>query len=285
MAGPDRQVGRQPRGAMSGSHILATTASTRPVSWRGADSAAGERLIPEEAAIALVHDATTTAVMMASPADLEDFAVGFSLTERIVRHARDIASLEVAEARGGVEVRAWLARPASRTLAARRRRAAGPTGCGLCGIDSLREASRPPPRVGFGLTLRAGDIHRALAQLTMGQDLGAATRATHAAAWWTPGEGILALREDVGRHNALDKTIGALARARVRIPAGAVVLTSRVSVEMVQKAAVAGAQVVIAVSAPTALAVRTAARANMTLVAIARADGFEVFTHPERVGP
>jgi FdhD protein len=270
---------------MSGSRTLTTTVSTHPVTWRGAACAAGERLIPEETAIALVHDATTTAVMMASPADLEDFAIGFSLTERIVRHARQIASIEVAEAHGGIEVRAWLVEQASENLTARRRRAAGPTGCGLCGIDSLREALRPPPRVGSGLNLTTSDIHRALEELTLAQELGAATRATHAAAWWTPESGVVAMREDVGRHNALDKTIGAMARAGIRPSGGAVLLTSRVSVEMVQKAAVAGAQVVIAVSAPTALAVRTAERANMTLVAIARADGFEVFTHPERIGP
>lgn len=270
---------------MSGSGILATTARTRPVRWRGEVCAAGERLIPEEVAVALVHDASTTAVMMASPANLEDFAIGFSLTERIVSHAREIASIEVAKARGGIEVRAWLLGRASENLAARRRRAMGPTGCGLCGIDSLREAMRAPPRVGSGLILATSDIHRALEELMLTQELGAATRATHAAAWWTVASGVVAMREDVGRHNALDKTIGAMARAGVRPSGGAVLLTSRVSVEMVQKAAVAGAQVIIAVSAPTALAVRTAERANMTLVAIARADGFEVFSHPERIQP
>jgi FdhD protein len=168
-------------------------------------------------------------------------------------------------------------------LAARRRRLAGPTGCGLCGIESLAEAVRPlAPVAETGLRVTGRDLLSAMAQMEAAQAIGPATRAVHAAGLWTPG--ALLVREDVGRHNALDKLVGAAARAG-RSPEGLLLLTSRVSVELVQKAAVFGAPVVCAMSAPTALAVRTAQAVGITLVAVARADGFEVFTHPERVIP
>jgi FdhD protein len=251
--------------------------------WTASGSEDGRRELPEETPIALVHDATTTAVMMATPADLEDFGVGFSLTEGIVAAPDEVTGLEVALADQGIEVRMWLRQPAAATLAERRRTLAGPTGCGLCGIDSLAEAARPPRRVPQGFAVSPAAIHAAMAALTPAQALGAATRAAHAAAWWTPAAGLVALREDVGRHNALDKLAGALARAGIRAEGGLLLLTSRVSVEMVQKAAVMGVQVLVAVSAPTALAVRTAEAAGMTLVAVARDDGFEVFAGAERI--
>ena len=251
--------------------------------WSADGAQGGHRDLPEETAVALVHDATTTAVMMATPADLEDFGVGFSLTEGLVATADQITGLEVVAADAGIEVRMWLRQPASVALAARRRHLAGPTGCGLCGLDSLAEATRAPPRVARGFSVSPQDIHAAMAALSPAQALGAATRAVHAAAWWTPDSGIVALREDVGRHNALDKLAGALARAAVPTQDGLLLLTSRVSVEMVQKACVMGAQVLVAVSAPTALAVRTAEAAGMTLVAVARDDGFEVFAGAERI--
>ncbi len=251
--------------------------------WRAGAIEASRRELPEETAVALAHDATTTAVMMATPADLEDLGLGFSLTERIVTHPDEITAIEVAPTELGVEVRMWLAGAPSTALADRRRRLAGPTGCGLCGIDSLAEAVRPPLPVGAGHRFHAADIHDAMASLAGAQRLGAATRAVHAAGWWARSAGLVAVREDVGRHNALDKLVGAMARAPRE--AGVLVLTSRVSVEMVQKAAAMGAQVVAAVSAPTALAVRTAQQAGLTLVAVAREDAFEVFTAPERIVP
>lgn len=258
---------------------------TAPTVWRNGKAVADRREIPEETAVALVHDASTTAVMMATPADLEDFVVGFSLTEAIITRVDQIRSVEIVETPHGIEARAWLAAPASTALTSRRRLMLGPTGCGLCGVDSLAEAVKPPRRVAEGFRLRSHEIAQALERLSHAQTLGAATRAVHAAAWWTPEGGVLAIREDVGRHNALDKLVGALARSEMTASAGAVVLTSRVSVEMVQKAAVLGAQVLIAVSAPTALAVRTAEAAGLTLVAVARKDGFEVFTGAERIVP
>lgn len=243
----------------------------------------GERPIPEETPVAIVHDATTTAVMMATPADLEDFAVGFSLTEGVIADPGEITAIETVASDPGVEVRVWLRSDRSAALAARRRTLAGPTGCGLCGIDSLSEATRSCRPVGEGVQLESAQILAALNDLAAGQILGARTHAVHAAGWWSLTAGLVAVREDVGRHNALDKLVGTLARGDVAASSGVLVLTSRVSVEMVQKAAAFGAQVLIAVSAPTALAVRTAREAGMTLVAIARQDGFELFTRPDRV--
>jgi FdhD protein len=241
------------------------------------------RALPEEVPVALTYDGTTHAVMMASPADLEDFAVGFSVTEGKVANASEIAELEIVVHEGGVEARMWLAPGAARRTVERRRALLGPTGCGLCGIDSLEAALPEVPVVPDGLRLTAAEVAAAVAALRPAQRLNAETRAMHAAGFWTPATGLVAVREDVGRHNALDKLVGALVRGEADASAGLVLLTSRVSVEMVQKVAVLGAPVLAAVSAPTALALRTAARAGITVVAVAREDGFEIFTAPERI--
>jgi FdhD protein len=251
--------------------------------WRGDGVSEGERAIPEEVAVALTYDGSTQAVMMATPADLEDFAVGFSLSEGIVADRSEIERLEIVEAEIGVELRMWLATPRAEALAQRRRHLAGPTGCGLCGIESLAEAVRAVPPVAGADRFSETDIRAALAALPPLQRLNAETHAMHAAAFALPGQGVLALREDVGRHNALDKLVGALATRGIDASAGMVLLTSRVSVEMVQKTALLGAPLIVAVSAPTALAVRTAEAAGITLVAIARRDGFEIFTHRNRI--
>ncbi len=250
---------------------------------RGGGMSAGDRTIPAETPVAMVYDGGAHAVMMATPADLEDFAVGFSLSEGIVPDTAAIARIEAVEQADGIELRMWLVPGRGVELAERRRRIAGPTGCGLCGVDSLAEALRPVARVGDGIRLSPDDVMRAMTELAPRQALNRETRAVHAAAFWRPGEGILLVREDVGRHNALDKLVGALARAGIDGATGLLLLTSRVSVEMVQKAAVAGIATLAAVSAPTALAVRTAEAAGMTLVAVARRDGFEIFTRPDRI--
>lgn len=241
------------------------------------------RVLPEEVPVALVYDGTTHAVMMASPADLEDFAVGFSLTEGKVGSVAEIAELEVVPHASGVEARMWLAPAAARRTVERRRALLGPTGCGLCGIDSLEAAVPAVPAVGEGPRLSAADVAAAVASLRPAQRLNAEARAMHAAGFWTQRDGLVVAREDVGRHNALDKLVGAVARGGADPASGVVVLTSRLSVEMVQKVAALGAAVVAAVSAPTALALRTAAAAGITVVAVARQDGFEVFVRPDRI--
>ncbi len=242
------------------------------------------RFIPEEVPIALVYDGSTHAVMMATPADLEDFAVGFSITEGIVASREEIREFEVVEHEKGLEARMWLVPDSGRTHAERRRRIAGPTACGLCGVESLDAAVPAPRTVSNTATASPAQIHKALDMLPLEQTLNLTTRAVHAAAFWDAGTGSIAfVREDVGRHNALDKLVGAVTRSGLDPANGFVVLTSRVSVEMVQKAAALGAEIIVAVSAPTALALRTAETAGITLVAIARPDAFEIFTHPNRI--
>ncbi|WP_152568892.1 formate dehydrogenase accessory sulfurtransferase FdhD [Microvirga sp. BSC39] len=244
---------------------------------------AGERVLPEETPVALTYNGSTHAVMMASPADLEDFALGFSLSEGIIAEPGDLTSMEIVEHDLGCEVRMWLRETCRGAYQSRRRAMAGPVGCGLCGVESLAEAVRPASKVVGTLQLSPGAIAAAMADLSKAQRLNREARAIHAAAFWRPGQGLIGIREDVGRHNALDKLAGSLARASESCSAGMVLLTSRVSVEMVQKAARMGAPIIAAISAPTALAVRVAEGCGLTLVAVAREDSFEVFTHPERI--
>jgi FdhD protein len=251
---------------------------------REAGTLAADRMVPEETPIALSYGGTTHAVMMASPADFEDFALGFSLTEGIISTPDEIEAIEVEDHGAGIDIQIGLKDRANTRFEARRRRLAGPVGCGLCGIESIEEAMRSVDAVGASpLTLGAADIVRSVKLLSKVQPLHAETGAVHAAGFYLPAKGIVMAREDVGRHNALDKLAGALAKSGIDGAAGAVVVTSRVSVEMVQKTAAIGAPVIIAVSAPTALAIRTADEAGMTLVALVRGDDFDVFTRPERV--
>lgn len=258
--------------------------STNRIARRASGTAAATRMVPEETPVAFSYAGTTHAVMMASPADFEDFALGFSLTEGIVGSPDEIESIAVEDMGAGVDVQIRLRDQANTRFEARRRRLAGPVGCGLCGIESIEEAMRSVDDVRAStLTLSADDVAQAVKLLSKLQPLHAATGAVHAAGFYVPGQGIVAAREDVGRHNALDKLAGALAKAGVRGQKGAVVVTSRVSVEMVQKTAAIGASFIVAVSAPTALAIRTAEEAGMTLVALVRGEEFDVFTRPERI--
>ncbi len=268
--------------------VPAPTVAYPSLRWRGGKAAAATRVLAEEVAVALTYNRTTHAVMLASPSDLEDFAVGFSLSEGIVRVFSEIEELEVLGGPDGVELRMWLAEAPVAALNARRRTLAGPSGCGLCGIDSLAQALRASPPVVSGLRIGAGDIADALEALPAVQALNSETGAVHAAGLFRPGaaspaKGVMLVREDIGRHNAFDKLAGAAALAGVSAADLMVMTTSRVSVELVQKTAMMGCPVLVAISAPTALAVRTAEAAGITLVAVARADGFEVFSHPARI--
>ncbi|MDE1146964.1 MAG: formate dehydrogenase accessory sulfurtransferase FdhD [Azospirillaceae bacterium] len=256
------------------------------VAWRDGVPQAGERVVAEETAVAVSYDAAAYAVLMATPQDLEDFALGFSVTEGIIGGLDDIAELDLVVVPEGVNVRLWLAKTPGEALERRRRRLAGPMGCGLCGLESLAEAVKALPVVAPGFTVDADQIAAARDALSDHQPLFEETRAVHAAGFWAPeadGGRMVAVREDVGRHNALDKLAGALIRGGVDATAGVVVMSSRVSVELIQKAAAMGVPVLVAVSAPSALAIRTAEAAGITLVAVARRDGFEVFTHPGRI--
>lgn len=244
----------------------------------------GLRTLPEETPVAMVYNGSTHAVMMATPDDLSDFAVGFSLTEHVVTDPAQIERIEIVPHDQGIEAQLWLPEAQADAMAARRRAMAGPVGCGLCGIDSLEEALHPVAQIpDSGLTLTAAQVLAAAEDLRAAQPLHDQTRAVHAAGFWRPGDGLMLAREDVGRHNALDKLIGALARAGITPSTGAILLTSRVSVEMVQKCAVAGAPVLIAASAPTAHALRLAEEAGLTVAALVRDGGFSLFSHPSRI--
>ena len=255
----------------------------RRIAWKHNLAVPGERMLPDEVPIAFTYNRDTYAVMLASPTDLDDFALGFSLTEGVVRDARDIEDFEIVAMDAGVELRLSLAADRAEAVVSRRRRLAGATGCGLCGIESLAEASRRLPNVPTPARFRPQDVAAAMACLPGAQVLNRTTHAVHAAGFWSPSAGLLALREDVGRHNALDKLAGALAKSGVDLGAGILVLSSRVSVELIQKAAMVGIGVLAAISSPTALAVRQAEVAGITLIGVARSDGFEVFSHAGRI--
>src|SRR6516162_213933 len=250
--------------------------------WHNTSSLLGERILAEEVPVAFSYDGLAHAVLMATPDDLEDFAFGFTYTEGIITEPAEIAELAVVSVPDGIVLRMWLTGARSEVFAARRRRFVGPAGCGMCGLESLAEANRAIPMVGYHLQVSWQDIAEAVAALPARQRLNTQTRGVHAAAFWRP-DGELILREDVGRHNALDKLAGALLPAGQSAAEGIIVLSSRISIELVQKAGMMRAAIIVGVSAPTALAVRTAEATGLTLVGIARDDGFEVFTHPERI--
>ncbi|QWW67494.1 formate dehydrogenase accessory sulfurtransferase FdhD [Rhizobium sp. WYJ-E13] len=263
-----------------------TRTAVTEVARKGGIMTRGERIVPEEVPIAFSYGGSSHAVMMGTPADLEDFAVGFSLTEGIITDRSQVAGIELIEDEKGIDVQVTLLDDVEDTLRRRRRSMAGPVGCGLCGIESIEQAVRKVPDVSkAGLSLSHADIVQAIALLNDSQPLHRETRAVHGAGFYVPGKGLIAVREDVGRHNALDKLCGAVIRAGTMGASGAVAVTSRLSVEMVQKTAILGAPVLIAISAPTALAIRTAEEAGMTLVALVRGEDFEIFTHPHRLSP
>ncbi len=245
------------------------------------DGSRGERLeraLPIEAPVGIVYAPTPYAVMMASPIDLEDFAYGFSLTEGVIAHARDIRAVEIEHEPRGYRLIVTLASDKLRTHMARARNLAGRTGCGVCGIEDIGALPFAPSRPRVGRPLSVSAARRAILALDSRLPIGDLTRATHAAVWCDDGGEILFVREDVGRHNALDKLIGALMRADVDPAHGFVVITSRCSFEMVEKTAAFGARAIVAVSAPTSLALERARAHDMTLIAVARRDGALLFT-------
>lgn len=239
--------------------------------------------IAEEVPVAFVVNDRPFAVMMATPADLEDFALGFMLSEGLVADARDVVVEGVAERLEGFELSLRVPDARAQALEHRRRALEGRSGCGLCGTQLLETALRQPEQVPEGAAIQVAALHRALRELHDGQRLNARTGATHAAAWADADGCLRLLREDIGRHNALDKLIGAMTRARLDPTAGFCVVTSRASYEMAMKAASACMPLLAAISAPTALAIALAERCNLTLVAFARDDGHAVYAHPRRL--
>jgi FdhD protein len=257
--------------------------SASPIAWRSGGVAPTSRVLPEETPVALSYNRVTFAVMMASPYDLRDFAIGFSLSEGIIGDISEIEDLEILHGELGIECRITLNAARNAVLDARRRRIAGPVGCGLCGLDSLEQTVLPARKVNAALRISASAIAESLAGMEQQQKLNRETHAVHAAAFVNASSGAMLLREDIGRHNALDKLIGAAARQGEQGSDGAVLLTSRVSIDLIQKAAMFGTAVLVAVSVPSARAAREAGVCGITLVGVARQDGFEIFTHPERI--
>jgi len=253
------------------------------VRWRDGTRSELDDWLTEEVPIALEFNGVSHAVMLATPADLEDFALGFGLAEGIFESGADLYGCEIEPSAHGITVQMEVSSRCFAALKARRRTLAGRTGCGVCGTESLDQVLRPVPVVTTAERVHANAIAIAMREMRERQRLCAITGAVHAAAWCDLAGRVHWLREDVGRHNALDKLIGALARARADATTGFIAVTSRASVEMVQKAAVAGVPLLAAVSAPTLLAVETAENAGMALVGLARGDDLVVYAHAQRV--
>ncbi len=253
--------------------------------WRCGTVTRERDLVAEEFPVSLVYHGVPHVVMLATPADLEDYAVGFTLSEGLVERPDEIRGVEVAWGEESAEVRITVAWERFSVLIDRRRNLAGRSGCGLCGQETLEQTVRELKPVGAGARLSVGELHEAIAQLAALQPINSSTGSVHAAAWVLPGKGIQLVREDVGRHNALDKAIGGLVRSGIDPAGGALLLTSRASFEMVQKSLAMGVALVAAFSAPTAFAVRLAERAGLTLVAFAREHQHVVYAHPWRLEP
>lgn len=245
--------------------------------------AASSAIVAEEVPVAIVYNGRPHVVVMATPSHLEDLAVGFSLTEGIVRDVADIQRVEVVRASHGIELQMEISADAAPAVERRARGLVSRTGCGLCGVESIGDAIRVPAEVGHALVVSPAALWRANAELSLEQTLNMETNTVHAAGWATPDGAMRVVREDVGRHNALDKVLGALARSGTPARSGFLVVTSRASYEMVQKAAVCGVELLAAISRPTGLAIRFAESAGLTLVGLLRGRSANVYCGVERL--
>jgi FdhD protein len=239
--------------------------------------------IAEEVPIAFVYNARPYTVVMATPLDLEDLAAGFSVTEGIVAHAAKLERVDVVRAHHGIEIQIELSATDADRLAERSRTLVSRTGCDLCGVETIRDALRMPEKVPHALDITLDALYLAAHELNKKQPLNDETHTVHAAAWANQFGELMVVREDVGRHNALDKVLGALDRASTPIKDGFIVVTSRASYEMVQKAAIYGVELVAAVSRPTGLAIRYAQSAGVTLVGLLRGQTANVYANPQRI--
>ncbi|HTQ35938.1 MAG TPA: formate dehydrogenase accessory sulfurtransferase FdhD [Steroidobacteraceae bacterium] len=251
--------------------------------WRDGHWEEARDEVAEEAPVALTFNSIPHVVMLATPRDLTDLGRGFALTEALVAAPAEIRAAELKQDGEALEVALSVPQERLAVLLAQRRNLTGRTGCGVCGAETIAEAIRRPAPVASGGAIARAQLAQALRELRGWQTLGASTGSLHAAAWVDWQGGIRLVREDVGRHNALDKVVGALLEQGADLQQGFLIITSRASYEMVQKAATAGIRLLVAVSAPTALAVRLAQQANLTLVGFARDTQQVVYTHPERV--
>ncbi len=262
---------------------LAVSSQVAVERWSNGTTSAASDLVAEEVPVALVYHEVPHVVMLATPADLEDYGVGFTLSEGLVARMDEIRGVEVTRGVGVADVHLSVAWERFTQLLQRRRNLTGRTGCGLCGAETAADAIRAPAPVPAGVTISSAQLHAAIDELATRQPINARTGSVHAAAWVLPREGIQLVREDVGRHNALDKTIGALARAGADFGSGYMLITSRASYEMVQKCATLGISLLVALSAPTAFAVRLAEQTGLTLVAFARRDRHVVYANAWRL--
>ena len=253
------------------------------INWKNGDQSSQDDEVAAEVPVALTYNKRSHVVMMVTPTALEDFATGFSLTEGIINQPPDILDVSVIERENGLEVAMTVNENCFVRLDGQRRNLVGRTGCGLCGAESLDQAMRNPAVVGSRLTVTAAALQAAVMSLNAHQPLQVVTGAVHGAAWCNTGGEILALREDVGRHNALDKLIGFLFRTGFDSSSGFVLVSSRASYEMVYKAAAAGMEVLVSVSAPTSLAIDFAHRSGITLVGFARPGRHNIYTFESRI--
>ncbi|MEQ1527884.1 MAG: formate dehydrogenase accessory sulfurtransferase FdhD [Methylococcales bacterium] len=251
--------------------------------WQGVEHCRQLDYIAEEVPISLIYNDVPHVVMLATPTNLEEFALGFSITEGIIKTPKELLSARVYHRANGIEVKIKIPESRAQCMTDKGRNLTGRTGCGLCGASTLQQAIRQPNSVSDGLLLSAAELASALKSIKQQQTLNQLTGSVHAAAWAVPGQGIIGLREDVGRHNALDKLIGFLLRTGKDLSAGFVIVTSRASYEMVQKTAWVGISLLAAISAPTGLAIRLAQEAGLTLIGFARDDQHVVYSHPYRL--
>jgi FdhD protein len=251
--------------------------------WHGNERSIHNDYIAEEVPVSLDYNDTPHVVMLMTPANLEDFALGFSITEGIILHPKEILSTHVYNRSNGIEVRMEIPENRFCNIADKGRNLTGRTGCGLCGASTLEQAVRYPDPVEGSIKLPMAELVAALTAIGQQQPINQLTGAVHAAAWALPGQGVQYVREDVGRHNALDKLIGLLLRLGKNPAQGYIVITSRASFEVVQKTASVGISVLAAMSAPTGLAIRIAEETGLTLIGFARQNQQVVYTHPHRL--
>lgn len=256
----------------------------RPVErWQGSQHSIQQDYIAEEVPVSLIYNGEPHVVMLATPTNLEEFALGFSMTEGIIKTPQELISTRTYNRSNGIEVHLRIPSERFVCLADKSRNLTGRTGCGLCGASTLQQAIRQPNAVKGNLTIPASELFSALADIKQRQTLNQLTGSVHAAAWVVPGQGVTDVREDVGRHNALDKLIGLLLRSGKNVASGFVIVTSRASYELVQKSASVGITMLAAISAPTGLAIKLAEEAGITLIGFARNDQHVVYTHPQRL--